>query len=92
MFTTNRTMIMGGVLMGLLALAGCESKSKRDFNAGCQSGGQSHSTCSCVYDQLEKQYSPALMEKLGQANLYNMELPRGFDLAMIRAVQHCQSR
>ncbi|WP_151778471.1 hypothetical protein [Acinetobacter brisouii] len=73
-------------------LSGCESKAKRDFNAGCQSGGQDRSTCSCVYDRLEKHYSPEFMEKLGEMTPSTMQLPADFSDAMVSAVQHCQAR
>ena len=47
-----RLPLLGIALLTAVALTGCESKSKREFNAGCQSGGTDRSTCSCVYDQL----------------------------------------
>lgn len=84
--------ILGGVMLLTISLAGCESKSKREFNAGCQSGGTDRSTCSCVYDQLEVQYSPAVMEKLGDQNLSNFDLPQDFVENMALAAQYCQSR
>lgn len=84
--------ILGGVMLLAISLAGCESKSKREFNAGCQSGGTDRSTCSCVYDQLEVQYSPAVMEKLGNQNLSNFDLPQDFVENMALAAQYCQSR
>jgi len=79
---SNRLPLLGIVLLAAAVLAGCESKSKRDFNAGCQSGGTDRSTCSCVYDRLEAHYSPAFMEKL----------PQDFTEQMLRAAQACQSR
>lgn len=84
--------ILGSVMLLAVCLAGCESKSKREFNAGCQSGGTDRSTCSCVYDQLEAQYSPAVMEKLGNQNLSNFDLPQDFVENMALAAQYCQSR
>lgn len=83
---------MGVVLLTAVAMTGCESKSKRDFNAGCQSGGTDRSTCSCVYDKLESHYSPDVMEKLGQQNVSQLDLPRDFTEQMLRAAQACQSR
>jgi hypothetical protein len=84
--------ILGSVMLLAVSLAGCESKSKREFNAGCQSGGTDRSTCSCVYDQLEGQYSPAVMEKLGEQTLSNFDLPQDFIENMALAAQYCQSR
>nr|WP_254633340.1 hypothetical protein [Acinetobacter seifertii] len=82
---------MGIVLLSAVSIAGCESKSKLDFNAGCQSGGTNRSTCSCVYDRLEAHYSPEVMEKLGQQNVSQLDLPRDFTEQMLRAAQACQS-
>ena len=87
-----RLPLLGIALLTAVALTGCESKSKREFNAGCQSGGTDRSTCSCVYDQLEAQYSPAVMEKLGDQNLSNFDLPQDFVENMALAAQYCQSR
>ncbi len=84
--------ILGSVMLLAVSLAGCESKSKREFNAGCQSGGTDRSTCSCVYDQLEVKYSPAVMEKLGEQTLSNFDLPQDFIENMALAAQYCQSR
>ena len=87
-----RLPLLGIALLTAVALTGCESKSKRDFNAGCQSGGTDRSTCSCVYDKLEAHYSPQVMEKLGQQNVSQLDLPQDFTEQMLRAAQACQSR
>ena len=83
---------MGIALLTAVVLAGCESKSKREFNAGCQSGGTDRSTCSCVYDQLEARYSPSIMQKLSEQNVSHLDLPTDFGEQMVRAAQYCQSR
>lgn len=87
-----RLPLMGIALLTAVALAGCESKSKREFNAGCQSGGTDRSTCSCVYDQLEAHYSPSVMQKLSEQNVSHLDLPTDFGEQMVRAAQYCQSR
>jgi hypothetical protein len=87
-----RLPFIGIALLAAISMAGCESKSKRDFNAGCQSGGTDRSTCSCVYDKLEAHYSPQIMEKLGQQNVSQLDLPQDFTEQMLRAAQACQSR
>lgn len=83
---------VGLSLLTAISLAGCESKSKRDFNAGCQSGGTDRSTCSCVYDKLEAHYSPQFMEQLGEQQVSQLDLPHDFSEQMLRAAQACQSR
>ncbi|MCG7220105.1 hypothetical protein [Acinetobacter sp. AG3] len=83
--------ILGLALFTAVVLTGCESKSKRDFKAGCQSGGTDRSSCSCVYDKLEAHYSPAVMEKLAQQNVSRLDLPQDFGEQMYRAAQTCQT-
>ena len=83
--------ILGLALFTAVVLTGCESKSKRDFNAGCQSGGTDRSTCSCVYDKLEAHYSPQFMEQLGEQQVSQLDLPHDFSEQMLRAAQACQS-
>ncbi|WP_087547645.1 hypothetical protein [Acinetobacter sp. WCHA39] len=90
MFTTNRTMIMGGVLLCLFALTGCDSATKKEFKKGCEMGGADSSTCSCVYDQLEKRYSEEQMQRIGKMTPMDMDLPPDFDRAIVSAMQQCQ--
>ena len=84
--------MLGTILLTTIVLAGCESKAKREFNAGCQSGGTDRSTCSCVYDKLEARYSPAVMQQLSEQHLNQFVLPPDFAESMLRAAQYCQSR
>ncbi|MFW2055322.1 hypothetical protein F4U02_09360 [Acinetobacter haemolyticus] len=84
--------IVACAVVAAISLTACESKSKRDFNAGCQSGGTDRSTCSCVYDKLEAHYSPQFMEKLGEQQVSQLDLPHDFSEQMLRAAQACQSR
>lgn len=51
-----------------LMLAACSSKGEREFMSGCTQGG-SKSECSCVYDTLEKHYSPERMEKMSAGEM-----------------------
>lgn len=83
--------MLGTILLTTIVLAGCESKAKREFNAGCQSSGTDRSTCSCVYDKLEARYSPAVMQQLSEQHLNQFVLPPDFAESMLRA-QYCQSR
>ena len=87
-----RLPLLGIALLTAVALTGCESKSKREFNAGCQSGGTDRSTCSCVDVQLEAHYSPSVMQKLSEQNISHLDLPTDFGEQMVRAAQYCQSR
>lgn len=84
--------IFGSALLLAVSLAGCESKSKREFNSGCQAGGTPRSACSCVYDKLEAHYSSSVMQKLGEQNSSQFDLPPDFAEQMVRAAQYCQSR
>ncbi|RZJ22402.1 MAG: hypothetical protein EON51_07845 [Acinetobacter sp.] len=88
----DRLPLLGIALLAAAVSIGCESKSKREFNAGCQSGGTDRSTCSCVYDQLETHYSAQVMQKLSEQNVSQLDLPADFGEQMVRAAQYCQSR
>lgn len=92
MSTFYRLPIVACAVVAAISLTACESKSKRDFNAGCQSGGTDRSTCSCVYDKLESHYSAEVMDKLGQQHVSQLDLPHDFTEQMLRAAQACQSR
>ncbi|KXZ67406.1 hypothetical protein [Acinetobacter venetianus] len=87
-----RLPILACAVVAAISLTACESKSKRDFNAGCQSGGTDRSTCSCVYDKLESHYSAEVMDKLGQQHVSQLDLPHDFTEQMLHAAQACQSR
>lgn len=87
-----RLPIVACAVVAAISLTACESKSKRDFNAGCQSGGTDRSTCSCVYDKLEAHYSSQFMEQLGEQQVSQLDLPQDFSEQMLRAAQACQSR
>ncbi|MFK4050674.1 hypothetical protein [Acinetobacter venetianus] len=84
-----RLPIVACAVVATISLTACESKSKRDFNAGCQSGGTDRSTCSCVYDKLESHYSAEVMDKLGQQHVSQLDLPHDFTEQMLRAAQAC---
>lgn len=84
--------MLGIAVLTVVTLAGCESKAKREFNAGCQSGGTDRSTCSCVYDKLEAHYSPTVMQKISEQNLNQFDVPPDFADRMIQAAQYCQPR
>jgi hypothetical protein len=53
-------------------------------------GGADSSTCSCVYDQLEKRYSEEQMQRIGKMTPMDMDLPPDFDRAIVSAMQQCQ--
>ena len=87
-----RLPIVACAVVAAISVTACESKSKRDFNEGCQSGGTDRSTCSCVYDKLESHYSAEVIDKLGQQHVSQLDLPHDFTEQMLRAAQACQSR
>ena len=59
-----------------LSLAACSSASKSRFIDACSSeGGPSRSTCKCVYRIMEKEYTPDVMDRIGNGQ---MRMPPGF--------------
>ncbi len=81
-----------GVMFCTLCFLGCESKSKRDFKAGCKQGGADSSTCACIYDKMEKYYSPELMANLGNMTLVDAELPADFPERTVQAALECRPK
>lgn len=81
-----KTMAM---LMAALALAACSSSSKSRFIAACSSeGGPSRSTCKCVYKIMEKEYTPDVMDRIGNGQ---QRIPPGFIDEMRDYAMQCEA-
>lgn len=80
--------------LSAVLLAGCESREKREFNAGCQQGGLKRSICSCIYDRLEQHYSREVMRQMTNPEIsQRMTPPHDFmDFAATATQQCAQSR
>ncbi len=62
--------------MVICALSACSNSSKSRFINACSSeGGPSRSTCKCVYRIMEKEYTPDVMDRIGNGQ---MRMPPGF--------------
>ena len=51
-----KTLTSLALISFVMMTAGCASKTERQFISGCKTGGIDSSTCSCIYDKLEKEY------------------------------------
>ncbi|MEG0349012.1 MAG: hypothetical protein RR605_13255, partial [Acinetobacter sp.] len=62
-----------------LMIAGCASKTERQFISGCKTGGIDGSTCSCIYDRLEDKYG----EDDLKSNLYTLQQTESFQMDLV---------
>lgn len=72
------------VSIALLA-SGCASKTERQFISGCKTGGIDGSTCSCIYDKLEKKYGEDGLKE----NLYTLQQTESFQRDMVNVSYQC---
>jgi len=72
------------VSLALLA-SGCASKTERQFISGCKTGGINDSTCSCIYDKLEKKYGEGGLKE----NIYTLQQTESFQMDMVNVSYQC---
>ena len=68
-----------------LMIAGCASKTERQFISGCKTGGIDGSTCSCIYDRLEDKYGEDGLKN----NLYTLQQTESFQTDMVNVSYQC---
>ena len=68
-----------------LMIAGCASKTERQFISGCKTGGIDGSTCSCIYDKLEDKYGEDGLKN----NLYTLQQTESFQMDMVNVSYQC---
>ena len=74
------------VLISLVMMtAGCASKTERQFISGCKTGGIDGSTCSCIYDKLEKKYGEDGLKE----NIYTLQQTESFQMDMVNVSYQC---
>ena len=75
--------------LALISLAlmttGCASKTERQFISGCKKGGIDGSTCSCIYDKLEKKYGEDGLKE----NIYTLQQTESFQMDMVNVSYQC---
>lgn len=64
MFFLYRIVLVCTLLISSISLLGCRSISKNEFNTHCVWAGRALSQCNCIYNSLEKHYSPQFVENL----------------------------
>ena len=76
------------VLLCLLSLTACDSRSKHAFLQGCQiATGQDHATCSCAYDKLKVYYPPEVIDHINEPT---WQEPSDFGKATVKAIVQCR--
>ncbi|WP_296279371.1 hypothetical protein [uncultured Acinetobacter sp.] len=74
------------VLISLaLMITGCASKAERQFISGCKTGGIDGSTCSCIYDKLEKKYGEDGLKE----NIYTLQQTESFQMDLVNISYQC---
>ena len=68
-----------------LMIAGCASKTERQFISGCKTGGIDGSTCSCIYDRLEDKYG----EDDLKSKLYTLQQTESFQMDLVNISYQC---
>ncbi|MCU4413442.1 hypothetical protein KTH71_05210 [Acinetobacter sp. WU_MDCI_Axc73] len=68
-----------------LLLSACASKTERQFISGCKIGGIDGSTCSCIYDKLEKKYGEDGLKE----NIYTLQQTESFQRDMVNISYQC---
>ena len=68
-----------------LMIAGCASKTERQFISGCKTGGIDGSTCSCIYDKLENKYGEDGLKE----NIYTLQQTESFQMDMVNVSYQC---
>lgn len=67
-------------------LAGCTSKSERDYIGGCVANGGPKEVCSCTYDKLKASYSDDVFDKIEKGYM-----PEDFMDKNIIAMKSCMT-
>ncbi len=76
-------------IVGSLGVAGCSLHAQQEFEKICLSGGHSKTSCECIYQQLEKAYSPKMMQRLEHVSLQSPVLPQDFAPTFLSTIQRC---
>ncbi|MDB9695907.1 hypothetical protein OPU39_18385, partial [Acinetobacter nosocomialis] len=61
---TYKSILTFSLVLGSLGISGCNLHTQQEFEKICLSGRHSESSCDCIYQQLEKAYSPKMMQRL----------------------------
>mgnify|MGYP003600403561 FL=1 len=80
-----KTLTSFALISLVMMTAGCASKTERQFISGCKTGGIDGSTCSCIYDKLEKKYGEDGLKE----NIYTLQQTESFQMDMVNISYQC---
>ena len=80
-----KTLTSFALISLVMMTAGCASKTERQFISGCKTGGIDSSTCSCIYDKLEKKYGEDGLKE----NIYTLQQTESFQMDMVNVSYQC---
>ena len=73
------------ISISMMSLAGCASKTERQFISGCKTGGIEGDVCECIYDKLEKKYGEDDLKN----NIYTLDQSERFQRDMANTAYQC---
>ena len=80
-----KTLTSLALISFVMMTAGCASKTESQFISGCKTGGIDSSTCSCIYDKLEKEYGEDGLKE----NIYTLQQTESFQMDMVNVSYQC---
>ena len=80
-----KTLTSFALISLVMMTAGCASKTEHQFISGCKTGGIDGSTCSCIYDKLEKKYGEDGLKE----NIYTLQQTESFQMDMVNVSYQC---
>jgi len=84
-----KTILVLGLVVGDYGVSGCDLRTQQEFEKICLSGEHSKTSCDCIYQQLEKAYSPKMMQRLEHVSLQSPVLPQDFVPTFLSTMQRC---
>ncbi|WP_336007190.1 hypothetical protein [Acinetobacter nosocomialis] len=86
---TYKSILTFSLVLGSLGISGCNLHTQQEFEKICLSGGHSEASCDSIYQQLEKAYSPKMMQRLEHVSLQSPVLPQDFVPTFLSTMQRC---
>lgn len=86
---TYKSILTFSLVLGSLGSSGCNLHTQQEFEKICLSGEHSKTSCDCIYQQLEKAYSPKMMQRLEHVSLQSPALPQDFAPTFFSVMRRC---
>ncbi|MGO2333415.1 hypothetical protein [Providencia sp.] len=77
--------ITSGIVISLI-LVGCGSPEEFSFTRDCKLSGGSSELCSCTWEAMSQQYSPATIQAVAKGGA---PAPQGYGQYLVQTIQSC---